>query len=209
MRTRSAAVEGRFYPSTKSRIFDQIMDIEQSGRYPEPELSPGQVFGAVLPHAGHIYSGYQTIPFFQLIRRHRLYPDTFVIVHPNHYGQGPALAVDQSELWTNSIGEVPVDTELAGAMKLPFDHRAHVREHSAEVIIPNLDWILELGATAEAYAYKRQFQKSAYYLQKYEIELDKRIGQEQSPINQVFQFTPAKTFHKVHRLLGDQSYDSI
>ncbi len=32
MRTRSAAVEGRFYPSTKSRIFDQIMEIEYSGR---------------------------------------------------------------------------------------------------------------------------------------------------------------------------------
>ena len=81
MRIRSAAVEGRFYPSTKSRIFDQIMDIEQSGRYPDPAISPSQVFGAVLPHAGHIYSGYQTIPFFQLIRRHRIFPDTFVIVH--------------------------------------------------------------------------------------------------------------------------------
>lgn len=142
MRTRSAAVEGRFYPSTKSRIFDQIMDIEQSGRYPEPDLSPGKVFGAVLPHAGHIYSGYQTIPFFQLIRRHRLFPDTFVIVHPNHTGQGSAIAIDDSELWSNSIGEVPVDTELARAMKLPFDHRPHIREHSAEVIIPFIQYFL-------------------------------------------------------------------
>jgi len=142
MRTRSAAVEGRFYPSTKSRIFDQIMDIEQSGRYPEPDLSPGKIFGAVLPHAGHIYSGYQTIPFFQLIRRHRLFPDTFIIVHPNHTGQGSAIAIDDSELWSNSIGEVPVDTELARAMKLPFDHRSHIREHSAEVIIPFIQYFL-------------------------------------------------------------------
>lgn len=142
MRTRSAAVEGRFYPSTKSRIFDQIMEIEQSGRYPEPEFSPKRIFGAVLPHAGHIYSGYQTIPFFQLIRRHRLFPDTFVIVHPNHVGQGPAVAIDESELWSNSIGEVPVDMDLARAMKLPFDSRAHVREHSAEVIIPFIQYFL-------------------------------------------------------------------
>jgi hypothetical protein len=142
MRTRSAAVEGRFYPSTKSRIFDQIMDIEQSGRYPEPDLSPSKVFGAVLPHAGHIYSGYQTIPFFQLIRRHRLFPDTFVIVHPNHSGHGVPLAIDEAELWSNSIGEVPVDTKLARAMELPFDNRAHAREHSAEVIIPFIQYFL-------------------------------------------------------------------
>ena len=142
MRTRSAAVEGRFYPSSKSRIFDQIMDIEQSGRYPEPELSPDKVFGAVLPHAGHLYSGYQTIPFFQLIRRHNLFPDTFVIVHPNHSGHGAPLAIDEAELWSNSIGEVPVDTELARAMELPFDRRAHAREHSAEVIIPFVQYFL-------------------------------------------------------------------
>lgn len=142
MRTRNAAVEGRFYPSTKSRIFDQIMEIEQSGRYPEPEFSPKRIFGAVLPHAGHLYSGYQTIPFFQLIRRHRLFPDTFVIVHPNHVGHGPAVAIDESEIWSNSIGEVPVDTELARAMKLPFDSGAHVREHSAEVIIPFIQYFL-------------------------------------------------------------------
>jgi len=142
MRKRSAAVEGRFYPSTKSRIFDQIMDIEQSGRYPEPDLSPGKVFGAVLPHAGHIYSGYQTIPFFQLIRRHRIFPETFVIVHPNHSGHGASLAIDESEVWSNSIGEVALDTELAKAMKLPFDNRAHAREHSAEVIIPFMQYFL-------------------------------------------------------------------
>ncbi len=142
MKSRRAAVEGRFYPSTKSRIFDQIMDIERSGRYPEPELSPYQIFGAVLPHAGHLYSGYQTIPFFQLLRRHRLFPETFVIVHPNHSGHGAPLSVDEAESWSNSIGEVPVDTKLARAMKLPFDKRAHAMEHSAEVIIPFIQYFL-------------------------------------------------------------------
>jgi len=140
MRIRSAAVEGRFYPSTKSRIFDQIMEIEQSERYPEPDLSPEHIYGAVLPHAGHIYSGYQTIPFFQLLRRHRLFPDTFVIVHPNHSGHGDSLAIDESALWTNAIGEVPVDLELAAEMELPFDQRAHAMEHSAEVIIPFIQY---------------------------------------------------------------------
>jgi len=55
------------------------MDIENSGRYPEPELSPDKVFGAVLPHAGHLYSGYQTIPLFQLIRS---ISQTYVVLVP-------------------------------------------------------------------------------------------------------------------------------
>jgi len=142
MKIRSAAVEGRFYPSTKNRIFDQIMEIEQSGRYKEPDLSPDRVFGAVLPHAGHIYSGYQTIPFFQLIRRHRIFPETFVIIHPNHSGSGIPISIDESTLWANSIGEVPVDIDLAKKMGIPFDKRAHIREHSAEVIIPFIQYFL-------------------------------------------------------------------
>jgi AmmeMemoRadiSam system protein B len=143
MSTRKATVEGRFYPSTKSRIFDQIREIEKSGRYPEPDISPRTVYGAVLPHAGHIYSGYQTIPFFQLIKRHRLYPDTFVIIHPNHSGYGAPLALDDAEFWSNSIGEVPIDLEFARAMDIPFDHRAHAREHSAEVIVPFIQYFCE------------------------------------------------------------------
>ncbi len=142
MSIRKPAVEGRFYPSTKNRIFDQIMEIEQSGRYSEPEISPGKVFGAVLPHAGHIYSGYQTIPFFQLLRRHRIFPETFVIVHPNHSGIGLPLAIDDSMAWSNDIGEIPVDRELADAMALPYDARAHAREHSAEVIVPFMQYFL-------------------------------------------------------------------
>lgn len=142
MSTRKAAVEGRFYPSTKSRIFDQILEIEHSGKYPEPEISPAKVFGAVLPHAGHMYSGYQTIPFFQLIRRHRIFPETFIIVHPNHSGFGKSLAIDEAAWWSNAIGEIPVDQELALAMNLPFDSKAHAREHSAEVILPFMQYFL-------------------------------------------------------------------
>lgn len=140
MKIRNAAVEGRFYPSTKNRIFEQIREIEASNRYPETEFLPVKVFGAVLPHAGHLYSGYQTIPFFHLINRLEVSPETFIIVHPNHSGQGLPLAIDDAEVWSNSIGEVPMDREFAKAMDLPFDRKAHAREHSAEVIIPFLQY---------------------------------------------------------------------
>ena len=142
MKTRNAGVEGRFYPATKNQVFDQIRKIENRGRYPLAELSPERIFGGVLPHAGHFYSGYQTIPFFQMIRNHGLYPETFIIVHPNHSGSGLPLAIDDADVWKNSIGEIPLYKELARALSLPFDPLAHANEHSAEVIIPFLQYYL-------------------------------------------------------------------
>jgi AmmeMemoRadiSam system protein B len=146
MKTRNAVVEGRFYPSTKSRIFDQLREIEFKGKYKVTHIEPVRIFGAVLPHAGHIYSGYQTIPFFQLIRDLQFYPETFIIVHPNHTGQGPPVAVSDAHIWKNSIGEVQVDHEFAGELELPLDRLAHAREHSAEVIIPFLQYYLPPGS---------------------------------------------------------------
>ncbi|MFH0755783.1 MAG: AmmeMemoRadiSam system protein B [Bacteroidota bacterium] len=143
MSKRKAAVEGRFYPSSKRKIFDQIREIESAARYPEADIRPESIYGAVLPHAGHIYSGPQTIPFFQLLRKQEKFPATFVIVHPNHTGQGLPLAVDDAHMWVNDVGEVPLDREFALEMGLPFDGKAHAREHAAEVIIPYLQYYLE------------------------------------------------------------------
>ncbi|MEN8201324.1 MAG: AmmeMemoRadiSam system protein B [Bacteroidota bacterium] len=142
MRTRSAIVEGRFYPSSKNRIFGQIREIEQEDRFRYTGTEPKRIFGAVLPHAGHIYSGYQTVPFFQLLRKLEIYPDTFVIIHPNHNGIGSRLAIDDSDVWSNAIGDVSLDRDLAEIMKLPYDRLAHSREHSAEVIIPFLQYFM-------------------------------------------------------------------
>ena len=142
MRTRNPAVEGRFYPHSKDQIFEQIRDMEKRQRYPEIDIDPVRICGAVLPHAGHAYSGYQTIPFFHLLTKLELYPDTFVIVHPNHSGFGSELAIDDSDHWGNSIGDVPLDREFAEALGLPFDRLAHSHEHSAEVIIPFLQYFL-------------------------------------------------------------------
>lgn len=139
-------MEGRFYPSTKKRIFEQLSEIEKAGKYQVPSIEPVRIFGGVLPHAGHIYSGYQTVPFFQLIRNVEQYPETFIIVHPNHTGLGPGTAIADADVWKNSIGEVPLDRELGRAMGLPFDRLAHAREHSAEVIVPYLQYYMPPGS---------------------------------------------------------------
>ena len=142
MNIRDAVMEGRFYPSTKKGIFEQLREIERAGKYQVPSIEPVRIFGAVLPHAGHIFSGYQTLPFFQLLSARQDCPETFIIVHPNHSGMGSPTAVTEADIWKNSAGEVPVDRQLAEALDLPSDRLAHAREHSAEVIVPFLQFYL-------------------------------------------------------------------
>jgi hypothetical protein len=142
MKTRNATAEGRFYPSSREKVFDQIREIEQQAKYPVKDLQPEYIYGGVLPHAGHVYSGYQTVPFFQLISRTGNLPGTFVILHPNHTGSGLPLAMDEADLWNNSIGDIPLDHEMAEAMDLPSSRLSHAHEHSAEVIIPFMQYYM-------------------------------------------------------------------
>lgn len=82
---------------------------------------------------------------------------------------------------------------------------------SNEVVIPDTEHIIELGASGEAWAYKRQLAKADYYFSRYEIEKRKRIGQERSKINQLYQLV-SETYRVTgspRPLTGELSYDSL
>jgi len=140
---KEASVEGRFYPYGKDTIFQQISEMEAKARYPDHAGDYRRTIGAVVPHAGHVYSGYQTIPFFRLLRKREEWPETFVILHPNHSGTGPEIALDPHEGWKNSIGTVPLDHAFGASLSYPSDASAHRNEHSAEVIVPYLQYYFE------------------------------------------------------------------
>jgi len=76
--------------------------------------------------------------------------------------------------------------------------------------INNIDYVLELGAIAEAHSYKRNFQKASAYLDKYEYELKKRIADEKSKINQLYQVIPGSRGASAQMpFTGWASYDTI
>jgi AmmeMemoRadiSam system protein B len=98
----------------------------------KPETLP--VKGAVVPHAGYIYSGgvaaavYSSIPAAQ----------TFVLIGPNHYGIGMPVAMSL-DVWRTPLGTVQIDLELARKLDgsiIAADEVAHEREHSIEVQLP-------------------------------------------------------------------------
>lgn len=78
------------------------------------------------------------------------------------------------------------------------------------VAIRDIERIMEYGAISEALAYKKQYEKANYYLQKYEDELMKRIGQDKARRNLAFQrISQGYHVRPNGRLLGNNSYDTI
>jgi len=78
-----------------------------------------------------------------------------------------------------------------------------------EVLILDIEWILELGAAGEGFAYKKNFQKSDFYLSRYAIEKENRIGQERKKLDKSYQRIGRKTTTGIRYLLGERSYDSL
>jgi AmmeMemoRadiSam system protein B len=141
---RKPAVAGRFYPNNKTelrRLIDKILKAERN----KIDLSfvEKTIFGAVVPHAGYMFSAYQAVHFFELLKHYKNNFDTFVIVNPNHTGMGAAIALESHDYWETPLGLVPADKEFSETLNLPFSDIAHEREHSGEVMLPLLQYFVD------------------------------------------------------------------
>lgn len=77
-------------------------------------------------------------------------------------------------------------------------------------VIRDIEYIIEYGAISDAFLYKKEFQKASDFLQKYEYELGKRIGQENKAPNQIAQWIPGNSYTTQTRpFTGWASYDSL
>jgi AmmeMemoRadiSam system protein B len=140
MATRPPAVAGTFYEGTPERLAAQVAACFAE----EPEHEEKERFiGAVVPHAGLMYSGHVAAAFYSMAEL----PKRFIILCPNHTGFGHFAAINREGDWTTPLGSVAVDTPLADALMqrsqlLAEDDRAHAREHSLEVQLPFLQQLL-------------------------------------------------------------------
>lgn len=137
---RQAAVAGRFYPRDAEELR------AEAGAYLSSSLSSSQescgrvrAVGCMAPHAGYMYSGHVAGAVFARVE----IPGRCIVLCPNHTGMGRALAIMSNGAWKTPLGEVPIDSELAGALRQRFssleeDAAAHRAEHAAEVELPFL-----------------------------------------------------------------------
>ncbi len=136
---REPAVAGRFYPSGKESLKKLIHEIHSKEKSKiDFSMAEKEIIGAVVPHAGYVYSAYQAIHFFALLEKMKLSVETFIIINPNHTGYGENISLDSHECWNTPFGNIEQDSELISELNLPFSNIAHQKEHSGEVMLPLL-----------------------------------------------------------------------
>jgi len=126
---RLPAVAGQFYPGSGAELAHQLDGM----LHPEKEIS---CLGAVVPHAGYMYSGQVAAAVYSRLPK----AETYVLIGPNHHGLGSPVALSRDS-WKTPLGMAEPDLELADMLAgsiIDHDETAHLREHSIEVQIPFL-----------------------------------------------------------------------
>jgi hypothetical protein len=122
------------------------------------------------------------------------------------------LANGQSDTYviSENTDEIILDPPPDKVRTISMPYKKTITDLSGDsntVLIKDIEVIIEYGAIAEALAYKKQYQKADYYLQRYENELSKRIQQEKAKHNARWQrISEGYEVGRITRLTGDTSY---
>ncbi|MDD2654759.1 MAG: AmmeMemoRadiSam system protein B [Candidatus Nanoarchaeia archaeon] len=173
MKIRKPAYAGKFYPKTFEGITEEFKSYFEEeipvNIVPKSKLYP--LFGAVAPHAGTMFSGRCASYVYKEIGW-RKQPDVFIIIGPNHNGEGSGIAIDDSDKWRTPLGDAPLHKKLAeeiwkSSNIIDRDSYAHKNEHSIEVQLPFLQFIYNNNFTFVPISISSMF---------YENELCRKIG---------------------------------
>lgn len=142
---RRPAVAGSFYPAQKAELGAQIAESLSRAGLALKLGNARDIAAAVCPHAGYMYSGWVAAFSYSRIAAAFSKPPVFVIVGPNHTGQGSPVALSQQD-WDTPLGIAKNDAEFGKEIVkcgtiIDLDERAHEFEHSIEVQLPFLQKI--------------------------------------------------------------------
>ncbi|NOX48707.1 MAG: AmmeMemoRadiSam system protein B [Chlorobi bacterium] len=144
MKTRKPAVAGKFYPRIKTgieKLLDEILYKEKNDI--QYSLSENNIIGGIVPHAGYMFSAYQAVHFYEILRNSNQQFDTFIIINPNHTGHGEYISIDSNDIWETPLGNVNIDDDFRSLAQFPISPDAQKLEHSAEVQLPMLQYFLD------------------------------------------------------------------
>ena len=144
MKVRKSAVAGRFYPADKDALIEQLESIRKKELANiNIDLKNNHLVGGVVPHAGYMFSAYQAVHFFEIVKQTDQRFDTIVIVNPNHTGLGHEIAFDSNDFWETPLGTVPLDIDFGLKLGVEFSEIEQRQEHSGEVMVPFLQYFLD------------------------------------------------------------------
>lgn len=102
------------------------------------------IYGAIVPHARYSYSGpIAAHAYYKIVEIG--FPETFIILCPNHTGLGSGISIFDKGKWNTPLGDVEIDEKFAKQLIsnsniIDSDNLAHLREHSCEVHLPFLQY---------------------------------------------------------------------
>lgn len=145
---RNPAVAGQFYAADAETLALELeqafLDPRGPGRLPLRHRNPTRsVRAAVVPHAGYRYSGPIAARVYDAIATDRP-PASVLILGVDHHGRGRPAAVSDRD-WITPLGPAEVDHELVRDLAhgpIEVDETAHLAEHSIEVQLPFLQYVL-------------------------------------------------------------------
>ena len=132
---RKSVVAGQFYPSSAQDLHAMISS------FANKETQKRDIIGAILPHAGYIYSGNvatQTVSGIDI-------KDNVILLGPNHTNLGAIFSIMPEGIWQTPFGSVEINKKIANlflnkSRYLEADGLAHQNEHSLEVELPILQY---------------------------------------------------------------------
>ena len=135
---RKPAVAGYFYPGRAGELRALVEGLL------DPQAKKAKALAVVSPHAGFVYSGRVAGAVYSSVE----IPGRVVILGPSHQGIRSEFAIMSQGSWRTPLGEVPVDAELAEAIRarsplIREDPGGHAAEHSLEVQLPFLQCLKE------------------------------------------------------------------
>jgi MEMO1 family protein len=138
LRTRRPAVAGMFYPDDAGTLAAQVDAFVAAQPY--DGVAPKAI---VVPHAGYVYSGPIAAHAYVRIAAEKA-PASVLVLGVDHHGRSRGAALS-GRPWLTPIGPTALDPELLRALEHPplaVDEEAHALEHSIEVQLPFLEYVL-------------------------------------------------------------------
>ena len=141
---REPVVNGMFYPASKEKLSKMISSfLIESNPIPNDKK---KLLGLIAPHAGYVYSGSCAAYAYKLLKSTQY--DTIIILGPSHYTSLLGAAIWPKGFFKTPLGNVAIDEEsseelLKNKSIIETYEIAHMQEHSIEVQIPFLQYILK------------------------------------------------------------------
>src|ERR1017187_9085808 len=96
---RQPVVAGQFYPSNPKTLRNDL------AQYTTPRAGEVRAKACLVPHAGYMYSGGGAGAVYAALDLPRL----FVVLAPNHFGNGARLALHPAMEWETPLGRARLD----------------------------------------------------------------------------------------------------